>query len=430
VSADAVNVAPMARARGSVRVPGDKSASHRALLLSALAAGESTITGASPGRDVAATRRVVEQLGARVEGGPTWRVDGPAEGLRPAPHPLDCENSGTTMRLLAGVLAGVAGRHELVGDASLSRRPMDRVAIPLEMMGARVSGRGPSRTAPLTVDGRHPLRAISYRIPVASAQVKSAVLLAALAADGPSEVDEPVRTRTTTEDMLAESGVAITLDEGGPGRVVRVAPGRPRARAWSVPADPSQAAFFAVLGVVRRDALVELPGLERRAERVGFVDVLARMGGRVTWSEPASGAGRSTLVAASSELSATEVRGDEIPSLDEVPALVVAAAAARGVSVFRDMAELRVKESDRFAAALALARALGCASWADGDDFFVEGVGSASAFASFDVAAGLDHRVVMASAVAGAAGAGCRIVGVSTVASSYPHFFEDLASLR
>ncbi len=430
MSVDALVVAPMDHARGIVRVPGDKSASHRALLLGALAEGESTVSGASPGRDVAATRRALEQLGARVEGAATLTVHGPAGGLRPAGRPLDCENSGTTMRLLAGVLAAIPGRHELVGDPSLSRRPMDRVAVPLELMGARVRGQGPRRSAPLTLDGRRPLHAISYRVPVASAQVKSAVLLAALGADGPCEVDEPVRTRTTTEDMLAESGVTITLDEVGTGRTVRVEPGRPRAHAWIVPADPSQAAFFAVLGVVHRDALVELPGLERRAERVGFVDVLARMGGRVTWTESAASPGRSTLVSTSSELTGTEVHGEEIPSLDEVPALVVAAAAARGVSAFRDMAELRVKESDRFAAALELARALGCASWAEGDDFFVEGVGSASAFASFDVEAGLDHRVVMASAVAGAAGAGCHIIGASTVATSYPHFFDDLASLR
>ena len=427
---DVRDVATMSRAHGRVRVPGDKSASHRAVLLSALAEGESTITGASPGRDVAATRRAVEQLGARVEAGPTLTVLGPAEGLRPAPQPLDCENSGTTMRLLAGVLAAIAGRHELVGDASLSRRPMDRVAVPLERMGAGVSGQGPRCRAPLTVDGRRPLRAISYRVPVASAQVKSAVLLAALGADGPCEVEELVRTRTTTEDMLVDAGVAIASDESGLGRIVRVEPGRPRAREWSVAADPSQAAFFAVLGVVHRDALVALPGLERHAERVGFVDVLVRMGGRVTWSEDGPGAERATLVAASSTLTGTEVRGEEIPSLDEVPALVVAAAAARGVSAFRSMAELRVKESDRFVAALELAHALGCASWADGDDFFVEGVGSASRFAPFALAAGLDHRVVMASAVAGAAGSGCRIIGVSTVATSYPHFFEDLASLR
>ena len=430
MSHDALDVVAMTRAHGAVRVPGDKSASHRALLLSALAEGESTITGSSPGRDVAATRRAVEQLGAIVEGGPVLTVRGPAEGLRRSPHPLDCENSGTTMRLLAGVLAATPGRHELVGDASLSRRPMDRVAVPLEMMGARVGGDGPRRCAPLSIDGRRPLRALSYQVPVPSAQVKSAVLLAALGADGPSVVDEAVRTRTTTEDMLSDAGVVVTTDERGPGRVVRVEPGRPHARAWSVPADPSQAAFFAVLGVVHRDAAIELPGLERRAERVGFVDVLARMGGRVRWSETTSIPDGATLVVASSDLLATEVHGSEIPSLDEVPALVVSAAAARGVSAFRGMAELRVKESDRFAAALDLARSLGCRSWAKGDDFFVEGVGAASAFEPFRVAAGLDHRVVMASAVAGAAGAGCRIVGVSTVATSYPHFFDDLASLQ
>ncbi len=430
MSDDVVDVSPLARAHGRVRVPGDKSASHRALLLSALAEGESTIVGSSRGRDVVATRHAIEQLGATVHGETTLTVTGPTGGPRPAAHPLDCENSGTTMRLLAGVLAATPGLHHLIGDASLSRRPMDRVATPLESMGARVSGQGPRCTAPLLIDGRRPLRAISYRVPVPSAQVKSAVLLAALGADGTCEVTEPVRTRTTTEDMLAEAGLAITTDESGPERVVRVRPGRPRARAWSVPADPSQAAFFAVLGVVHRDALIEVPELERRAERVGFVNVLARMGGRVAWTETESSPGRSTLVASSSDLVATEIVGDEIPSLDEVPALVVAAAASRGVSAFRSMAELRVKESDRFEAALDLAHALGCRAWADGDDFFVEGVASASAFAFFDVAAELDHRIVMASAVAGAAGVGCRIVGVSTVATSYPHFFEDLASLR
>jgi 3-phosphoshikimate 1-carboxyvinyltransferase len=425
---DEVRVLHAHQLRGSVRVPGDKSASHRALMISALAEGESSITGLSPGEDVAATSRIVQQLGAtrRDEDGRVL-VDGPANGLRPTDEALDCGNSGTTMRLLCGLVGAIAGTHRLVGDASLSARPMDRVAIPLGLMGIAVRGEGDSVTAPLTVIGPGAVRAIDYQVPVASAQVKSAILLAGLAGDGVTKVEEAVRTRATTEEMLTEAGVSVTIRDVDEGREVTLHPGRPARHNWFVPGDPSQAAFFAVLGAVHPDASLEVLSLDGSPERVGYVAVLQRMGADTRLVDRA---GAFSLRSKSSELDATEIHASEIPSVDEVPVLVVAACAATGVSAFRAMSELRLKESDRFAGSMGLAAALGCRTWSEGDDLFVEGVGSASRFAPFTLSASLDHRMAMAAAVAGCAGDGCVIEGADTVASSYPHFFRDLALLQ
>ena len=425
---DVERVLPARHLRGSVRVPGDKSSSHRALMISALAKGQSSITGLSPGDDVAGTSVMLEHLGAtRIEEEGRVLISGPDEGLHPGTMPLDCANSGTTMRLMIGIVSAIPGTHYLVGDASLSKRPMDRVATPLGLMGAIVRGHGESLTPPLTVESPAKLHALSYHVPVASAQVKSAILFAGLAADGDSSVTEDVRTRTTTEDMLQAAGVALTSHDVGEGREITLRPGRPLRHDWFVPGDPSQAAFFAVLGAIHRDATREVLSVDASPERVGFVDVLQRMGADVRLVE------RGTIHALhsqSSSLVATEIHAHEIPSVDEVPVLVVAAAAASGVSAFRAMGELRHKESDRFAGSLSLAQNLGCRVWSEGDDFFIEGLESASAFADFAFASTLDHRMVMASAVAGCAGRGCTIEGASTVSSSYPHFFRDLALLQ
>jgi len=412
---------------GTVRVPGDKSASHRALMLSALAHGESTIEGLSPGHDVQATSVIVEQLGARrVDGLGLVTIIGPGEGLSASPHELDCANSGTSMRLLTGLVSAIEGVHALVGDESLSKRPMDRVARPLALMGATIHGQGVPITAPLRVEGSSRLRGIDYVVPVASAQVKSAILLAGLSATGPTTVHEDVLTRTTTEDMLRSAGLEVRSTPEQEGCAITLVPGRPRPTSWRIPGDPSQAAFFAVLGALHECAVVEVLDVDGSPQRIGFVDVLERMGARVTLVPGAHGL---TLTSQSSELQSTEVYAHEIPSVDEVPILAVAAAAAHGVSGFFDMAELRLKESDRFNGSMQLARSLGCRVWDEGDDFFVEGLGSAAAFAPFTFDALLDHRMVMASAVAGAAGAGCTIDGADTVASSYPHFFDDLLAL-
>ena len=422
------DVRPAGPLHGSVRVPGDKSASHRALLLSALADGVSTIEGLSPGLDVAATRAIVALLGAPSHfEGALVAVEGPARGLVASAEPLDCTNSGTTMRLLAGVASTVRGTHTLVGDASLSTRPMDRVAVPLRRMGAEVTGRGARLTAPLVIVGHPPLSPIDYAVPVPSAQVKSAVLLAGLGATGPTPVREAIATRTTTEDMLIEAGLVVTSVPEGAGRFVTVIPGRPQPVAWRIPGDPSQAAFFVVLGAVHADARIGVLDVDGAPERTGFLGVLVRMGAALEMTRDGP---RLRILSQSSRLHATEITSREIPSVDEVPALVVAAAAAEGVTAFREMAELRLKESDRFTASIELASQLGCAAWSSGDDFFVEGLGSAALFRRFEIDARLDHRLVMASAVAGLAGAGCVVGGASTVASSYPGFFDDVASLQ
>jgi 3-phosphoshikimate 1-carboxyvinyltransferase len=413
--------------RGDVRVPGDKSTSHRALMVSALADGESTIRGLSPGRDVAATSQIMEQLGAlRGERDDLVTIVGPSEGLRASDAALDCGNSGTTMRLLAGVVSAVPGEHELIGDASLSQRPMDRVAEPLSMMGSRITGQGVSLRAPLRVVGTSALRGIDYDVPMASAQVKSAILFAALGARSPTTVVEHVRTRPTTEQMLLRAGVSVASIETDEGRRVTIHPGRPLAHHWRVPGDPSQAAFFAVLGCIHPNATLEVLDIDNARERIGFLGVLQRMGATMTIH---GGDTTMSVEVRTSELTATDVHANEIPSVDEVPVLVVAAAAAGGVSVFRDVGELRVKESDRFEGSLALASKLGCRAWSEGDDLFVEGLGSATRFAAFELDAHLDHRMVMASAVAGCAGAGCSIGAADTVASSYPDFFDDLERL-
>lgn len=413
--------------RGEVRVPGDKSTSHRALMVSALADGESTIRGLSPGRDVAATSQIMEQLGAiRNDRDDVVTIVGPADGLQASNAALDCGNSGTTMRLLSGVVSGVPGEHQLIGDVSLSRRPMDRVAEPLSLMGSRFTGEGARICAPLHIVGTNSLRGIDYEVPMASAQVKSAILFAALRATSPTTIVEHVRTRPTTEEMLTRAGVSVASIEGDAGRRVTIQPGRPLARNWLVPGDPSQAAFFAVLGCIHPDADIDVLDIDNARERVGFLGVLQRMGATMTLR---SGDAMTSLTVRSSELTATDVHAQEIPSVDEVPVLVVAAAAAEGVSSFRDVGELRVKESNRFEGSLALATKLGCRAWSEGDDLFVEGLGSATRFSTFELDAALDHRMVMASAVAGCAGAGCSIGTADTVASSYPQFFDDLERL-
>jgi 3-phosphoshikimate 1-carboxyvinyltransferase len=426
---DVVEVDARRSLRGDVRTPGDKSTSHRAVLLSALADGRSTVAGLSDGEDVARTIGCVVALGARVETADAGvvAVDGGRGRLAPSAAVLDCGNSGTTMRLVCGVVATIAGHHRLDGDDSLRGRPMDRIAIPLEKMGATVSGVGDRRTAPLDVEGR-PLRAIHYELPVASSQVKSAILLAGLGADGPTSVVEPVATRTHTETMLARAGAHVEVTRRPDGRHTTVWPSELAARDWQVPGDPSQGAFFVVAALLAGDAEVAVLDVDLSVERIGFVSVLERMGASVVVREHPHE--RGDLVAASSGLRGTEVAAASIPSLDEVPILVVAAAAAHGTTTFHDVGELRVKETDRLAAVQRLARALGARADVHGDDLVVAGLGSASAFARLEFDAAGDHRMAMAAAIAAAVGAGGSVGGFAGVATSYPGFLAALASLR
>jgi 3-phosphoshikimate 1-carboxyvinyltransferase len=413
---------------GTVAVPGDKSISHRALLLAAVADGTSVVRGLSDGDDVRRTADAVTVLGAGIDG---TRITGAGEGLRPPGAPLDMGNSGTTMRLLAGLVAGFEIRCVLEGDASLSTRPMDRVAVPLRLMGATVEGTGPRCLPPLRVVGGG-LRGIDYTSPMASAQVKSSVLLAGLRAAGETVVREPVATRRHTEELLALCGADVTVDDDDGVHVVRLRGGELRRFEIDIPGDPSQAAFWVVGACV-------VPGSEITVERVyvgpgrrGFLDVLGRMGAAVD-EVPVTGPGdlaaTATIRARSGPLRATTVDAGEITGLDEVPVLAVAAACAEGTTVFHGVGELRVKESDRLAAVVTLVHAFGGAAEARGDDLVVHGSATLSA-GSFDAAG--DHRMAMAAAVAAAvAGAGepSRITGFESVATSYPRFADHLDEL-
>ncbi|MGO9456792.1 MAG: 3-phosphoshikimate 1-carboxyvinyltransferase [Acidimicrobiales bacterium] len=409
---------------GVVRTPGDKSISHRVLLLGALAEGRTTVRGLSDGDDVARTMAAVEAMGAVVSRrADEVRIDGGR--LRAPDHEIDCGNSGTSMRLLAGVAAGLGGRTVLVGDDSLSSRPMDRVAVPLRAMGAAVEGRGERCLPPLVVEGG-PLVGIEWAPPVASAQVKSAVLLAGLSAEGETVVREAVSTRAHTEELLAEAGANITVVVEGAGRVVRLRPSALRPLDVDVPGDPSQAAFWVVAACLVPGSEVTVARVYVGAERTGFVGVLRRMGACV---EVVGEGATADLVARAGPLHGTEVAAAEIPSLDEVPVLAVAAAAAEGTTVFSDVGELRVKESDRLVAVAEMVRALGAGADVRGDDLVVEGVGRPGALRHARTDSGGDHRMAMAAAVAALAAGSGEVGGFGSVATSYPGFLADLRAL-
>lgn len=414
------------RLRGVVVTPGDKSISHRALMISALSPGVSTISGISEGHDVLATQDIMQQLGARIERTETLLVEGPRQGLSSSSGVLDCGNSGTTIRLLMGILSGVRGTHHLDGDFSLRTRPMNRVARPLHSMGVQFSADIDSLRAPFALSSSGATEKIVYQLPVPSAQVKSAVLFAGLYADGTTVVNESVKTRSNTEDMLLEAGLDLDIVDVGDGRQISIRPGRPEPRHWDVPQDPSQAAFFVVAALVHPDAELQFSNIYAAPERIGFLHVLERMGARL---ETVRRGDLIDIVARSSELQSTRIQSSEIPSVDEVPILVVAAAAATGRTEFIDMAELRVKESDRFGNSVALARELGAVVEEDGDSFAVTGVGGGSAFRRVRSAHAGDHRMTMSAAIAGLCGNGSDIAHPESIGSSFPTFFHLLASL-
>ena len=414
---------------GSIEVPGDKSISHRALLLAALAEGASTITGLSTGDDVARTIRAIEALGAEVDtGARATTVLGGRPRLHAPAAPLDLGNSGTGLRLIAGVAASLPGTTVLTGDASLQTRPMDRVAEPLGRMGATLTGVGEQCRPPVSVTGG-PLAGIEYTPPMASAQVKSAVLLAGIAAEGETVVYEPVATRAHTEEMLAAAGAEISVEWKGIGAVVRVRRSTLRPGRYTIPGDPSQAAFWLVGAVIVPGSAVTVTGLTLGSGRLGFVGALRRMGGTLEVLEEGDAIG--SITAYSAALHGTVVESSEIPSLDEVPILAVAAAAALGTTRFRHVGELRFKESDRLAGTVALVRAFGAEAEADGDDLVVVGTGGPLRPGRIDAHG--DHRMAMAAAVAGAACPGAddstTVTGWDAVATSYPGFADHFAQL-
>jgi 3-phosphoshikimate 1-carboxyvinyltransferase len=410
--------------------PGDKSITHRALLLGLVARGATEIRGANPGEDCGSTARCAAALGGWLESLPDgWRVT-PAP-LHASAAPLDCGNSGTTLRLLAGVVAARPFRSVLTGDASLRRRPVDRIIAPLRMMGATLSAREHDRLPPLEIDGARP-RAIRYDIPVASAQVASCILLAALEAEGETMITLPGPARDHTERMLRSAGVALVEEPlaGGGRRVTLRGPARLPGGTIQVPGDFSAAAFFIAAAAARPGARLEVEALGLNPTRTRLLDVLERMGAGIERHERTGPGGEpigTVVVEGPARLRAADVPSDWLPGMiDEVPAWVVAAAAADGVSRLAGAGELRHKESDRLKALARGLAALGIEARERPEGLEIAG---GQARGGRIESAG-DHRIAMAFAVLGCgARAPVEIDDASSIATSYPGFLDTLAAL-
>jgi 3-phosphoshikimate 1-carboxyvinyltransferase len=425
-SLSAATVTPARSVRATLQVPGDKSISHRYALLAALADGPSHLTNYAPGADCRSTLSCLAQLGVFVREDPDHVVDivgAGLGGLSPSRDALDAGNSGSTMRMLAGVLAGQTFTSTIVGDESLSRRPMRRVIDPLTRMGARIEAA--DGHAPLTIHGTA-LRAIAYRPDVPSAQVKSAVLLAGLHAAGTTSVTEPARTRDHTERALAAFGVAIDVD----GLTVSVAGDqRPAGQALTIPGDFSSAAFWMVAAAALPGSRVEIRDVGLNPTRTGLIDVLRRFGAQVEVRQTGTAAGEpsGTVVVEGDRTGTVDVAPAEVPGLiDELPAIAALAAHGGRVSV-RGAAELRVKESDRIATLVAGFRGLGIVADEHADGFSIEGSGDPTGGVAD---ARGDHRMAMAFAIAAlTARQPSRIEGADAVVISYPGFFEILSQI-
>lgn len=421
-----LRVRPVGGLTGEIEVGGDKSISHRAILLGAIGEGPTEVLGFLEGEDCLRTVAAVEQLGVEVtrKGPGHYRIAGVGlDGLQEPDTVLDCGNSGTTVRLLMGILAGQPFWTMLTGDDSLRRRPMGRVATPLRQMGATVVGRADGARLPLAVHGGRPLRSLHYQLPMASAQVKSAVLLAGLWADGPVRVEEPVRSRDHSERMLRQFGARLALAE----RAVTLTPGVPlRGTTVCVPGDISSAAFFLVASLIVPGSRLTVRGVSLNPTRTGILDALEAMGGRIvregpgTEPEPAG-----TLRAEATALRGTRVAGAMIPRLiDEVPVLAVAATVAAGVTEIRDAAELRVKEADRVAALARELTKMGARVEERPDGLVIHG---GARLHGDTVASGGDHRIAMALAVAGLVAEGETVIeDTACIATSFPAFVETL----
>jgi 3-phosphoshikimate 1-carboxyvinyltransferase len=427
-------VRPPSRLRGTVVVPGDKSISHRAAILNALASGPAKVENFLVGEDTRATLDCLRALGVSwslEEGGgigATLGIHGPGRaGLRESEDVLDARNSGTTMRLLAGVLAAQPFFSILTGDNSLRVRPMGRIVGPLREMGAQVWGRGDGAYPPLAIRGGE-LRGIHYCMPVASAQVKSALLLAGLFARGETAVEEPAPTRDHTERMLRAMGARLS----GEGGLVRIEPleGELAPLDLRVPGDISAAAFWMAAAALHPDAELHLPGVGVNPTRSGIIDVLRAMGAdlEVTGEREQGGEPVADITVRSSHLAPVEVGGDLVPRLiDEIPVLAVAAALTPGRTVVREAAELRVKESDRIATTCEELRRLGARVEELPDGLAIDGVQSLSGARCQSHG---DHRLAMALGVAGLLARGETVVEEMEAAEvSYPGFWSDLNRL-
>ena len=414
--------------KGTIRVPGDKSISHRSIIFGSLAKGETKVYDILRGEDVLSTIQVFRDLGVSIQDdGDVIRIQGVGfQGLQAPTAPLDMGNSGTSIRLISGVLAGQDYAVTMVGDDSLSKRPMDRVAIPLRQMGVEIAGQGDRDCPPLHEKGTHQLQPIHYRLPVASAQVKSALIFAALQAEGESTIIEKEKTRDHTEDMIRQFGGEIQVD----GKTIRIQGGQEfQGQEVIVPGDISSAAFWLVAGLILPDSVIKIENVGINQTRTGILDVIQEMGGDLTIEDRDEKAVSASLTVKTSSLKGIRIDGELIPRLiDELPIIALLATQANGQTVIADAEELRVKETDRIQVVADSLNAMGANVVPTEDGMIITGP---TPLHGADLETFGDHRIGMMAAIAALLVSDGNVVldRAEAINTSYPSFFEDLETL-
>ncbi len=414
--------------RGSLRVPGDKSISHRSIIFGSLAKGVTKVHDILRGEDVLSTMQVFRDLGVKIEDkGDLVEIHGCGfDGLQEPQAPLDMGNSGTSMRLIAGVLAGQNFSAQMVGDDSLSKRPMDRVSLPLRQMGVEIAGQTERDLPPLTIHGNPNLKPIQYQLPIASAQVKSALIFAALQAQGESLIIEKDLTRNHTEDMLLQFGGQLKVD----GKEIRVA-GKQELQAQEVvvPGDISSAAFWLVAGLIVPNSKITLTNVGINETRTGILDVIQAMGGKLSVSEVDEVAKSATITVKSSDLHGTEISGELIPRLiDELPIIALLATQAEGQTLIRDAEELKVKETDRIQVVADVLNSMGADIQPTADGMIIQGKTPLNGASIHTYG---DHRIGMMTAIAAllVKDGNVELERAEAINTSYPDFFAHLEDL-
>ena len=414
--------------RGTIRVPGDKSISHRSIIFGSLATGETKVYDILRGEDVLSTIQVFRDLGVSIQDdGDVIRIQGVGfQGLQAPTAPLDMGNSGTSIRLISGVLAGQDFSVTMVGDDSLSKRPMDRVAIPLRQMGVEIAGQGERDCPPLHEKGTHQLQPIHYRLPVASAQVKSALIFAALQAEGKSTIIEKEKTRDHTEDMIRQFGGEIQVD----GKTIRIQGGQEfQGQEVIVPGDISSAAFWLVAGLILPESVIKIENVGINQTRTGILDVIQEMGGDLTIEDRDEKAVSASLTVKTSSLKGIRIDGELIPRLiDELPIIALLATQANGQTVIADAEELRVKETDRIQVVADSLNAMGANVVPTEDGMIITGP---TPLHGADLETFGDHRIGMMAAIAAllVSEGNVMLDRAEAINTSYPSFFEDLETL-
>lgn len=414
--------------KGTIRVPGDKSISHRSIIFGSLAKGETKVYDILRGEDVLSTIQVFRDLGVSIQDdGDVIRIQGVGfQGLQAPTSPLDMGNSGTSIRLISGVLAGQDFAVTMVGDDSLSKRPMDRVAIPLRQMGVEIAGQGDRDCPPLHEKGTRQLQPIHYCLPVASAQVKSALIFAALQAEGESTIIEKETTRDHTEDMIRQFGGEIQVD----GKTIRIQGGQEfQGQEVIVPGDISSAAFWLVAGLILPDSVIKIENVGINQTRTGILDVIQEMGGDLTIDDRDEKAVSASLTVKTSSLKGIRIDGELIPRLiDELPIIALLATQANGQTVIADAEELRVKETDRIQVVADSLNAMGANVVPTEDGMIITGP---TPLHGADLGTFGDHRVGMMVAIAALLVSDGNVVldRAEAINTSYPSYFEDLETL-